>query len=57
MDTWTVQDTINEVIEKYSGVMERLAGNGHTNGCSCLECQFVDYDREMRAAVQKQGAA
>ena len=52
---WTIQDTIDEVSRKYDNVMRRLAGNGHTNGCSCLECQFQDYDREIKAAVRKRG--
>ena len=36
-------DSINEIAEKYGG---------HTNGCSCLECQFVAYDREVKQAAQ-----
>ena len=51
---WTVQDTMEEVAAKYSDVLRRLAGNGHTNGCSCLECLFVAYGREVKEAAQGQ---
>lgn len=46
-------DSLDEIFEQYHWLFQRLAGNCHTNGCSCLECQAETFMRSVQATVRK----
>lgn len=46
-----VLDTIEFATEHYHYALQCLGGNGHTVGCSCLECQAEEYLLTIRAAL------